>query len=186
MDFFSAVIEPNYVFPTPFDATGLPPVVQNGKNFLKYFVPRQESIEDPKTEPEITRKLTELRNWTKWSQRMLVKVIGSTHPTVAAALEGNTEALSRSTLQQHRLNDVYAVVSRIYVLANRNPNRTSEALNQPGIDGITPTQQLIDGQMATAYLRAMRVIRPPQPGNMMVGSHPLDVLRASVSVLDED
>ena len=146
------------------------------------FSPPMPTIEEPGT----GKRLRDLIHWTKWSHRMLAQVIGSTHPTISQALAGNAGALTRSTAQRQRLDDAFAVVSRIYLLADRNPDRTAYALTTPGPGGETATKRLMDGERAKAYVLAMRVLRPVQSEAMMVGSHPIDVRRASVAVLDEE
>jgi len=181
-----AILDFGYVVPNPLDATILPSLV--GRRITSpyapaYYLPPQQAADEV---PEITSKLHQLVNWTKWSHRVLAQVIGSTHPTISQAMTGNAGALSRSTAQRQRLDDAFAVVSRIYLLADRRLNRTAYALTTPGPDGETATKRLIDGETTKAYVLAMRALRPAQPEGMMIGSHPIDVRRASVAVLDED
>jgi hypothetical protein len=180
------IVDFGYAVPTTLDATAMPSLV--ARRVKSPFAPAYSfpPLSAVDAAPQITNKLCQLVNWTKWSHRVLAQVIGSTHPTIAQALAGNAGALSRSTNQRQRLDDAFAVVSRIYVLANRTPDRTAYALTTPGADGDTATTLLVDGEPAKAYVRAMQTLRPAQSAGMMVGSHPLDVRRASVAVLDED
>ncbi len=146
-----------------------------------YIVPTRSAPQQA-----MTRKLHELVRWTSWSTLVLAQVIGSTQPAIARALHSDLEAFACSTAQRQRLDDTYAVVSRVFVLADRDFDRTAQALETPGGDGVTATDRLIGGQPTKAYLVAMRVLRPTRSGDMIIGSDPLDPRRRTAAALDED
>jgi len=73
-----AILDFGYVVPNPLDATILPSLV--GRRATSpyapaYYLPPQQAADEA---PEITSKLHQLVNWTKWSHRVLAQVIGST------------------------------------------------------------------------------------------------------------
>ncbi len=147
-----------------------------------YHVPRQQVHEAP----ELVQQLHDLAQMAKWTNRQIGEIIGVSHPTVAQAMRGNAGALSRSVAQRQRLGAAHNVVSRIFLLASRDPHRTSVALDTPEADNLTAIDHLVDGQITKAYLAAARALRPPRIGDMMTGMHPLDARTATVAVLDED
>ena len=48
-------------------------------------------------QPDVVRKLNDLMRWTGWSYRGLAAVIGSSHPTIAQALEGQWDAIDKGS-----------------------------------------------------------------------------------------
>lgn len=174
-----------YRLPRLFDPTALPIATRQGRGDLyapDYRVPRQQVH----AVPEAMQQLHELIRIAQWSNRVLADIIGSSHPTIAQALAGNASALSRSAVQRQRLNDAYAVVSRIHLLAGRDADRTASALDTPGTDDLTAIDHLSNAQMTKAYLAAARALRPSRRADMMIGSHPIDPRTATVAVLDEE
>jgi len=174
-----------YRVPTLFDVTALPQFprhTQVNPYALPYTLPEVAV----RAAPDIVQKLHELLRWTHWSHRTLGEIIGVSHPTVKQALSGKAGALSRSVDAIQRLDAAHSVVSRIYLLAKRDNVRTARAMDTPDANDTTAIKYLTNGQATEAYLTAMRILRPPQTGGMMVGSHPIDPRRASIAVLDED
>lgn len=174
-----------YNLPSRYDDTRLPTIAPTrpADPYLTGYV-----VPVPVAEPahEVIRKLHDLIRWTGWSNRQLATVIGSSHPTIANALQGDTTALSRSANQRQRLDEAYDVVLRVYLLTNRNPRRTAEVLDTPTTGDVTATEHLEIGEPVKAYLTALRVLRPPRQRGMMRGQHPIDPRTATAAVLDQD
>jgi len=176
---------PGYRVPSLFDATGLPQLMRRSSTnpyALPYILPEVEVH----AAPDLVQLLHEVSRWTGWSNRTIGEIIGISHPTVKQALAGRAGALSRSVDAIPRLDAAHGVVSRIYLLAGRDDARTARVMDTPDADDITALEYLIAGKVTEAYLTAMRVLRPPLTGGMMVGAYPIDLRRASVAALDED
>ena len=179
-------LDTGYRLPGWLDATRLPRPVRRDRarqyEISDYYLPPQQVREVP----EVVQQLHGLTRMAKLTDRALAEIVGVSHPTIAQARRGHAGALSRSVAQRQHLADTHMVVSRIYLLANRDTNRTAYALATPGADRLTALDHLRDGQVTKAYLTAMRALRPVRAGDMMVGSHPLDPRTARIAVPDED
>ncbi len=174
-----------YKLPWHYDDTRLPTVEQprwSDPYASGYIMPPSATH----MAPEVVRQLHDLVRWAGWSNRVLAEVIGSTHPTIAQALQGHAAALSRSAAQRQRLDEAHDVVSRVHVLVGRDVERTARALDTPDDDDLTATDHLVGGETVKAYLAAIHVLRPPRRGGMMLGRHPIDPRTATAAVLDQD
>ncbi|MGO9180932.1 MAG: hypothetical protein ACLQBX_17070 [Candidatus Limnocylindrales bacterium] len=133
--------------------------------------------------PDVQQMTRELRQWTAWSARDLAEVLGTSHTTILAVEDGRPLAASRSGELRQRLIDVHEVVSRIFVLSERNPQRTAHALGTPTAREPSAQTYLIEGQPAKAYVAALDVLRPSADG-LLVGSRPAAPGRATAPLHD--
>lgn len=122
--------------------------------------------------PDVQVMTRELRQWTDWSQRRLADILGTTHTTIGAAEEGRPLRSSHSGDLRRRLEEAYAVVLRVHLLADRDADRTARLLETaPRVGASSATQLLKDRDPANAYLAALDALNPPVEG-MLVGIRP--------------
>ena len=96
--------------------------------------------------------LSEIRDWTGWSARRAVAVVGGAHGG--------------------RVFDVHSVVERVYLLSGRDPRRTDMALSTAPTNGRSAVEVLAaGGDASSAYLAALDVLRPRRTG-LIVGDRP--------------
>jgi hypothetical protein len=174
-----------YKLPWRYDETRLP-AVERARPVDPYASGYVVPAMTGQAAPEVGRQLHDLIHWAGWSNRDLAAVIGSSHPTIAQALQGHAAALSRSAAQRRRLGETHDVVSRIHALTGRDAERTARVLDTPGSDDVTATEHLAAGEPVKAYLTAIRVLRPSRARGMMIGRHPIDPRRATAAILDRE
>lgn len=181
----ATTLNQGYRLPDLIDPTSIPRLVRRftATPFAPdYVIPAPIVSESP----DVARKLQDLVRWSGWSNRVLGQIVGVSHPTIGNALSGKTGALSRREDAVRRLDAAHDMVERIFVLAGRDKSRVAEVLGAADSNGMTAIEHLIAGNVTDAYLAAIRTMRPPRSGGMMVGRYPMDPLRASAAVYDED
>jgi transcriptional regulator with XRE-family HTH domain len=130
--------------------------------------------------PDVQVMTRELRQWTNWSQRRLADLLGTTHTTIGAVEEGRPLRTSHSGDLRRRLEEAHAVVLRIHLLADRDPDRTAYLLETSPQGGVVSANQLLkDRNPANAYLAALDALNPPVEG-LLVGIRPPNEDRATV------
>lgn len=136
---------------------------------------------------DVQRQATELQSWTDWSDRTLAQVLGTTHPTVRALLEGRGATTSRTVTVRARLREVHELVARIHALTGGSAAVTARALSElpPGSDR-RPLDYLRVGDLGQAYLTALDIVRPPRTGGLLSADWPVRAGEASVELLDEE
>jgi hypothetical protein len=154
-------------------------------NFYDYWV--RLAPWRPSSLLDVQRQATELQSWTDWSDRTLAQVLGTTHPTVRALLQGRGATTSRTATVRARLREVHEVVARIHALAGGSAAITARALSElpPGSDR-RPLDYLRVGDVRQAYLAALDIVRPPRAGGLLSADWPVRAGEASVELLDED
>jgi hypothetical protein len=131
------------------------------------FIPKVERHRAP----DVADMLGDLAAWTGWSKRQLANILDTSHTTVRNAAAGRPLRVSRSGDLRRRVVSTHDLVSRIFVLANRDSEETARILQTPS--AITPAaaDALRAGNYERAYLTALDVLRPRQTG-LLVGSRP--------------
>src|SRR5207253_10533709 len=99
-------------------------VVQEGLWFLGDWAIRlPKSIALPA--PDAQRMMRELEDWTDWSSHKLARLLNTTHTTIGAVKSGRPLVAGHSGDLRRRLAESHAVVSRIFLLCDRDPTRTA-------------------------------------------------------------
>jgi hypothetical protein len=140
----------------------------------------------PRPAPDPQIMIRELRQWTEWSSRQCAEMLGTSHTTVQGIERGRPLFRSRSGDLRQRILDMHDVVSRIYVLAGRDPHRTTDALlgGVPGED--RAVDHLRHGRPNAAYLAALDVLQPrvSRRNGLLVGDRPSQAGGATVPLND--
>lgn len=132
----------------------------------RFFV-RHTVVSVPPPQPRVTPRLQEMirevRLLTGWSERGLATRIGISHPTIAAAASGSSQAFVRSPQAYARLDALYSVVTRIAPLARGGPVDVERALiTDPAPGRVCALANLEENDLPGAYLAALDVLRPPR------------------------
>lgn len=134
--------------------------------------------------PDVQVMARELRQWTGWSSRRLATLLGTTHTTIRAVEEGRPLVAGHSGDLRRRFEEAYAVVLRVYMLADRDPQRTVQLMEtSPGTGTSTAIEALKKRDPAKAYLAALDVLNPPAEG-FLVGAYPASSGRATAPLHD--
>jgi hypothetical protein len=128
----------------------------------------------PRPAPDPQVMLHELRQWTGWSTRQTADALGTTHTTVLGVERGRPLLRSRSGDLRQRIVDTHDIVSRLFVLAGRDPRRTADALGAAAPSQRRAIDHLREGAPNAAYLVALDVLQPraARQGGLLVGSRP--------------
>lgn len=171
--------------PTRLDRTVVAPLFRVGQDLLWMLGDWLVGVPAPVIHPapDVQRMTQELRNWTKWSARQLADALSTSHTTVLAIETGRPLAAGHSGDLRRHIVDAHTVVSRIFVLADRDPRRTAHALNEATGNGLSGRTLLARGEPAKAYIAALDVLRPPTQG-LLVGSHPAEPGTATAPLHD--
>lgn len=138
--------------------------------------------------PDAQRYAVEIRRFTGWSARTIADVVGSTHPTIGGLLEGRIGRTNQRTESlRSRLAAAHEVVSRVFVLTGRDPDRTGAALMVAGEgDGGSAANLLSRGEVARAYLAATDRLRQRERSGLLTGRRTVMAGEATASLHDED
>jgi hypothetical protein len=135
------------------------------------------------------RQASELQSWTDWSDRTLAQVLGTTHPTVRALLQGRGATTSRTASVRVQLREVHELVARIHALTGGNAALTARALSElPPRSDRRPLDYLRAGDVGQAYLAALDIVRPAarDTEGLLSADWPVRAGEASVELLDEE
>lgn len=135
------------------------------------------------------RLALELHDWTGWSDRTLAQVLGTSHPTVRALLEGRGATTSRTAAVRARLRAVHEVVGRVNALAGGSASATGRVLGELPLGGTRrPLDYLCAGDMPAAYLAAMDLLRPVtrDAGELLSADWPIRAGEASIELSTEE
>jgi len=126
----------------------------------------------PRTAPRLQRVITETRGWTGWSARRLAEVVGSSHTTILNAENGRPLVSGHSGELRQRLVAVHDLVERVYVLADRDVERTATLLGTAPSGRRSAVDELrAGGDPGQAYLAALDALRPRRSG-LLVSDRP--------------
>jgi len=123
--------------------------------------------------PGLQRVIREMRYRTGWSARRLAEIIGSSHTTIINAESGRPLVSGHSGNLRQRLVEAHDLIERVFVLVNRDPERTATILaTAPGPGRHSAVEELREtGDPGRAYLAALDAIRPRRTG-LLVGDRP--------------
>lgn len=121
--------------------------------------------------PDIQQMAIQIRDQTGWSARRLAEVLATSHTTVLQIENGRPLIQGHSGDLRRRLADAHDLVVRVFLMADREPQRTSRLIETPLPDGESPLDHLRRGDLSRAYLSAIDVLRPRTPG-LLVGNRP--------------
>jgi hypothetical protein len=162
-----------------------PQIHQSPSPPIEVWMPSIEPISPGRPAPRVQRHIIELQRLTGWSERTLASIVGTSHPTIRAALAGSQGALTRSADVKERIDSLHAIVTRLAPLADQRQDAIVEALTSHPSGSTASAIDLVgSGKMAAAYLAAMEVLRPRRTSGMMQGSSPARPGQASVSLTD--
>lgn len=121
----------------------------------------------------LQRVIREMRERTGWSARRLAEIVGSSHTTIINAENGRPLVSGHSGDLRQRLVESHDLIERVYVLVDRDPERTATILaTAPETGRLSAVEELRDsGDPGRAYLAALDVIRPRRTG-LVVGDRP--------------
>lgn len=112
---------------------------------------------EPLSSP-LPEMISEIRDWTGWSQRDLGEVLHTSHTTVRRLeTEGRVTSRTRATASQ--IPALHSLMRRLHYTTRSQPQRLASALTVPGFDNKSATQLLIEGRFARAYSLALEVLR---------------------------
>jgi transcriptional regulator with XRE-family HTH domain len=126
---------------------------------------------DLRQAPDLQQMMRQLRGWTGWSTRRLAEALNTSHTTIRAVLAGRPLVGGHSGDLRRRLAETYEVVRRIFLLAERDPDRVAGILDGTASASSSPAEELRAGDPARAYLAALDVLRSRRPG-LVVGDRP--------------
>jgi hypothetical protein len=161
--------------------------VREFRQFFTLWVTPAPQRPTPALDPQ--RLALELHNWTGWSDRMLAQVLGTSHPTVRALLEGRGATTSRTVAVRARLRAVHDVVARVHALTGASVTTTRGVLSElPPTGTRRPLDYLSVGDMPAAYLAALDILRPVtrDVGNLLSADWPIRAGEASVELSNEE
>lgn len=121
--------------------------------------------------PDVQRMISEVRAWTGWSSRQLARILGTSHTTILNAEGGRPLLALRSGDLRRRIGDVYNVVERVHLLAERDAGTTSQLLAAAPRRGQSAAEALRAGRPEKAYLAAIDALKP-RPTGMLTGGRP--------------
>lgn len=144
-------------------------------------------VETPETvirpAPQAQQLTQELLAWTGWSHRGLASVLEISHPTVSALERGTSPARVSDLFD--RLVEAYEVVRRVYLIADRDPSRTSHLLSASAESGHSASSLLAQRRPAEAYLAAMDAQRPRRVERMMQSIWQARAGAATIDLVEE-
>jgi hypothetical protein len=139
----------------------------------------------PRVVPKLQEMVLEVRRLTGWSERTLASRVGTSHPTIAAAASGSSQAFVRSPHAYARLEALHSIVIRIAPLASGGPLDVDRALTTPpGPGRVSATANLETDDVSGAYLAALDVLRPPSSGGKIRSRFPRVVGNDTAALTD--
>lgn len=129
----------------------------------------------------LTQSVQELLRLTKWSNRKLASILGTTHPTIASILRGNVPDRVQGLIE--KATQVLNVVRRIWLLSGRDRARFSSALKNDS----KVVALLTDGMYPASYMAAAEALSPRKArGPLMTTSFRRDPSKDVVPLTDDD
>jgi len=124
-------------------------------------------------------RIRDIQRMTGWSDRVVARVLGVTHPTVAALKQGRRGRVP----VRARLLRAHDLAERVFLLTGRDQLATQELFEQQR-QGISAFSLLADDKPADAYLAITEAIHPPRSG-LVVGRRPAEAGNATTPLYDE-
>jgi transcriptional regulator with XRE-family HTH domain len=122
--------------------------------------------------PRLQRVIREMRERTGWSARHLAEIVGSTHTTILNAENGRPLVSGHSGDLRQRLVEAHDLIERVFVLVDRDPERTATILATAPTGWRSAVEELLaTGDPGRAYLAALDAVRPRRSG-LLVGDRP--------------
>ena len=141
--------------------------------------PERTSRQAPHTQVLVQSVL----DWTGWSQRSLARVLQVSHPTVAALMQGRSDARIGDLFA--RLNEIHGVVKRLHLLVNQDVSETCRLLEGHPGSGESARELLSRRHPADAYLAALDVLHGRSEPPAMRSIWPAEMDQATVALYDD-
>jgi hypothetical protein len=120
-------------------------------------------VEDPEA-PALARRLRDLAAWTGWSNRRLAELLGTSHPTIAAARRGRET--TRVPELADRIAGLHRVVERVAVLCDRDVSEVIRLIETRPPGGVSAATHIEMGELSKAYLAVLDARAPGSLGLM--------------------
>ena len=121
--------------------------------------------------------------WTGWSQRGLARVLQVSYPTVAALMQGRSDARMGDLFA--RLNEIHEVVKRLHLLVHEDASETRRLLEDAPGSGESAMELLSRRQPAEAYLAALDVLHDRSEPPTMRSIWPAKTDQATVALFND-
>lgn len=157
----------------PLQRTVFPPPLNTHDTFwtIGYWPIGVPAVVSPAV-PRLQRVIREMRERTGWSARRLAEIVGSSHTTIINAENGRPLVSGHSGDLRQRLVEAHDLVERVYILVERDPERTAAILATASTGRRSAVEELREtGDPGRAYLAALDAIRPRRTG-LLVGNRP--------------
>ena len=126
----------------------------------------------PRSIPGLQGIIADTRGWTGWSARRLADIVGCSHTTIINAENGRPLVSGHSGDLRQRLVAIHDLVERVYVLADRDRERTGTLLDSALAGRRSAIDELrAGGDPGQAYLVALDLLRPRRTG-LLVSDRP--------------
>ena len=113
--------------------------------------------------PEAQVQANYLIRFSGLSRRSLSDVLGITHPTLGALIDGSNTQLAKKPEAKDRLARLYDLCTRIAPLADYDSQVVAKTLFS-STRGMTVALLAAEGDLTTSYLTALNALSPRQSG----------------------
>lgn len=138
----------------------------------------------PVRAPQAQWRIHDVKAATHWSARLIATLLGTTHPTVAALVEGRPVGARHLPDLHDRLRELHEVVTRIHAIAGNDVDDTVRLLITPSQGGEAAVDFLKRRDPANAYLAAVDVARPQDASGLLTGLFPAHAGEATAALED--
>lgn len=123
-------------------------------------IPPPEDVDSP----ALAERLRDVAAWTGWSDRRLAEVLGTTHPTVAAARRGRE--ITRVPDLADRIAGVHRVIERVAALCDRDVSEIVRLLEARPSGDRSAIDHIKAGNWSKAYVAVLDARGPALAGLM--------------------
>lgn len=139
----------------------------------------------PRLASTLQRQFQDIAGWTAWSNRRVAYLLNTTHPTVAAVLNGRGGDRARGLAD--RATEVHAVLNRLYRATDADSGELRRIITErPFTGGPSAIECLRSDEPAQALLAALDVLNGPPAAGLITGNDPVRGGDASVAVSREE